>query len=138
MCLQFVVYSLEIYFLLVGASSHVDHVTFIDSVKVYSKSKDAFGWSDEEAAQIGSQVVQQSPETRKTPSSPPQNADDQEGDDSSDLQEVESCNPQAATPLDRLVSFLAGICQTPADGCLHYIELAVTCISCMLTLCFCV
>lgn len=78
-------------------------MTFVDSVKVYSKSKDAFSWSEEEAAQVNSQTEQQTLAlaTRKAPAAAPssEEQDTEDVSESDDMEHVESA--QSATPADR-------------------------------------
>jgi len=87
----------------VGSSTHSDHVTFIDSIRVYSKSKDAFGWSEQEAAQLISQTNQLTASSKSVVSSSPPSADEQldseEGSDNEVGAEVRS--PLPTTSLDK-------------------------------------
>ena len=89
----------------VGASTHSEHVTFVDSIKVYSKSKDAFGWSDEEASQLGPQSSQSSTATAPVPalrSTAKKSTDDnKENEDLNGGDSDHVYSPQAVTPIDR-------------------------------------
>lgn len=80
----------------VGTSAEADHVTFIDSIKVYSKTKQEFGWSEEAAAA----AIQES-STNRTQGTTQRANEDQSGDETS-LTETADVNPsQLATPVDR-------------------------------------